>query len=225
MAYDNQFDIPDFFKPFDFAGQKQENQNWINDYTSAIPRVRSASEAAFGLPQLRESYLAGNQNIANLQNTLFNIPNTVKQTSTNSLLNEGQRQRLVTAQGAPIERALSQLMPAQANLGQTLNMYEGLSSARTAMELDPYAKSYDLMTQRQAREMTGWSEQNQTELTRLIQNQQAGLTWTNAEAQRANQLALQEMQYKLTMDQLSKQQDYQKTQNQGMADLFSKYFP
>lgn len=197
----SQFNIPGNQKPFDFMQQKQEGQDYTAGLTSFIPQQRSQVEGSLGLPQLRENYIRGNQMLNNLQSRMFNVPNTVRDTTRESLLNEGQRARMVESQEAPMRRDLGMLQGQQGNLGSALGVYENVSQQQQQQGMLPWEKQYDQMTQRQAREFTGWSEANSNELNRLINNQKSGLQWTNDEAQRANQLAVAEKQYQSALEQ------------------------
>ena len=60
----------------------------------------------------------------------------------------------------------------------------------------PFERGFDLLQQRQAREFTGYTTNNQLELDRLLANMSAGVTLTEGEKTRANQLAIAEAGYR-----------------------------
>lgn len=198
----SQFNIPSFVKPFDFQQQKEEMQGYLDRYSKAIPGIRANVESGLGIPQMREAFLGATQGAQNYQDLINSLPKTIAETSANSLLNEGQRQRLLGEKLVPLQKGLSTVQGTMSTLGTALGQAQTSAEKMVTERLDPYAKDFDQLTRRLAQEFTGWTTANQMELNRLIQNAQSGLTWTNSEAQRANELALQEMKYKETMDRI-----------------------
>jgi hypothetical protein len=201
----SQFNIPSFIQPYNFAADAQQNSDFTNSMGQFITQNRGQTESNLGLPQLRDTFLRGNQALGQLQSSIFNIPNTIADTTHNSLLNEGQRQSMMDANAVPLTRELNQMQLAQNATGARLNQAETTAQNIEAANLMPWEKQYDAITRQQAAQMTGWTTANADELNRLISNQQSGLTWTNDEAQRANALAVQELQYRQALDTASMQ--------------------
>ena len=214
----DQFNIAPFLKPYDFQQDKGETGDYLNRMQAFIPQSRGRIDQQFGLPLLREQFLRGNEITDDLQSQILQAPKTVAATSRESLLTEGQRAKQVQSMQDPMYENLSKLQAQQGQLGNRLNLYEGLAESRHQEEMLPFEREYNSMEQRQARQFSGYTFANQLELNRLVENQKSGLTWTNSEAERANKLALQEMQYKMHLDGIKEQGSQQRqTQNTPVA--------
>jgi len=214
----NQYNIPSLNNPFNFGQQRAENQNWLQGYTSTIQGQPTYTALAdrysnkYMIPQLTEQVQAYDTQAAQLANQLSAMPRNVAATTTESLVSDPQRQRIVEARSEPLYESLQ----AVGNLGQAarsgLQTAQGLQAgaisaemAQLQKELMPWEKQYDLMSVMQAREFSGWNSEMERELNTLLSNQQAGLTWTNAEAQRANALQQIKEQYSNQLNLLEKQ--------------------
>lgn len=219
----NAFDINSFVKPFDFAKQQLEQQNFLTNMGTELPRQQKAIEESLNLPALRQQFTQGAQAQANMQQALNMLPQTVAGTTRDSLVNESQRQSMINAQSAPLTRGVEALTAAQAGTQAAIEQGQKAGSERMAIAMLPFEKGYDLMTQNQAREFTGYTTANQLELDRLIKNQAAGLTWSTDEANRANALAIQEMKYKETMDSITKQGENAIALKAAKPDLATLY--
>ena len=207
--------------PFNYGTQKQENADWLSGYTGAIsgqetiPAISSRLESQYLVPTLRENTMRYSEAAENAASRLSAVPETVASTTKESLVTEGQKARMVNKQSEPIQKEVQTYGTLAEQSGRRLSAAQQMAQqgtqlemAQQAKELQPWERSYDMNTVMQAREFSGWGTQNQMELNRLIANQQAGLTWTNAEADRANQLAVQEKNYKNQLDLMNKQKEY-----------------
>jgi hypothetical protein len=217
----SQFDIPDFYTPFNYGTQKAENANWLSGYTGAIgsqekiPAITSRLEDQYLVPTLRENTMRYSEAAENAASRLAAVPETVAGTTRESMVTESQKGRMVNAQSAPIQKEVQTYGTLAEQSGRRLSAAQQMAQQGTQLELaqqqkelSPWERSYDMNNVMQAREFSGWTTENQTELTRLIQNQQAGFNWTNAEANRAQELAIQERNYKNQLDLYTKQKEY-----------------
>lgn len=218
MAYSSKFDIPDQNLGFDYGKQANQTRGFLDRYSSAIRGQDSVSKMAdvYGsnlmLPEQRENIKLLNEQLTTVGGQLRGLPQQVSDTTKNSLVTEGQRARMVQSQAQPLQQTMADLTgslsQAQANYGMSqdqLNAMIGYELAGQQKELLPFEMEYDSMTQQQAREFSGYTFNMQQELERLLANQSAGLTWTNAEEQRAADLAQAEMGYKARMREIKEQ--------------------
>ncbi len=176
--------------------QKGEEESFLTALNTRIAgqeKLGAASErigGELGLPALRESAF-------NLTNTLKSIPRTQETLSKQVGISAPNLQkRIATEQGkiAPLaQEAVSQQQFSEQELGNRL----GLLVAEQSKELEPfYQAQLPLLSDRLAREQTNYSQERQNELTVLLTKLSQGFQATQAELDRANQLAVKEKEYK-----------------------------
>lgn len=217
----DKFNVPSFIQPFDFASQKAEQDKLTGEYSTAIagqktvPQLYSQYEKQYQIPELRESMQQGTEAYRDISQQISDIPETTAATTRESLVTAGQAGQMNQAQyaklapvaesiGRTVEQVGQMLTQAETNMNTALQM----EIAQQKKDLMPFEWKYNLMNINQAREESGWTTTLQAELNRLLSNQSAGLSWTNAEAERANQLAQIEKQYQNNLDLLEKQNEY-----------------
>jgi len=218
----NQYNIPSLNNPFNYGQQRTENADWLSGYTQTIGNQPTYTKLTdqyankYMIPQLTEQVQSYDTLAAQYANQLAAMPKNVAATTTESLVSDPQRQRIVEARSEPIQQALSTVgnlgQAARSGLQSAQSQQAGAVSAEMAQlekELMPWEKQYDLMNVMQAREFTGWNSEMERELNTLLSNQQSGLTWTNAEAQRANALQQIKEQYAGQLNLLEKQGEQQ----------------
>jgi len=223
MEDSNKFDINSFVKPFDYATQRAETADLLGRYGTAATQNREKYARAEGLGTINQSILGNQQAMQNLNNLINNMNTTVGQTTGNSMVTQGQRANLVAANIAPLKENLTTLTGQGELLNTAKTAAEANVAAKTAQSLLPFEKEFTTLQTQQAREFTGYTTANQLELDRLLANQQAGLTWTNAEAERANELALAEKQYKAALEQIKEQGDQARQTKKALPDLATLY--
>lgn len=164
-----------------------------------VPDLINQYDNKYGVPQLQSSIQAGTEQYDALGNQIMNMPNSIAQRSQESILTQGQKDRQVQAESAPLLQAqglLGQnLSRQQANLGVAQSNASKMVTAEQVQqekELMPFLKAYDNEAILSSMRMTGWSFENQSELSRLLANQQAGITLSEGEKNRAQQLAIAE---------------------------------
>jgi hypothetical protein len=215
MSDSNPFEIASFMKPFDYAGQRKESQAYLSDYANAIrgqealPAMYERLSGQYNIPQQKELVQGLGQQMTGLNQRLYELPGVVSGTTRNSLVTQGQRANLIESKSAPMRADLAALgsvygpaASALASSQQDVSTQMGLGQAQQAKELLPFEQGFTIMETQQAREFSGYSLTNQMELDRLIANANNGLAWTNAEKDRAMQLAEQEQNYKLELQKL-----------------------
>lgn len=216
-----QFMIQPFMQPFQFEQQRGENLGLVSGFEQALqaqetlPAMRSRLEGRFFIPELREAFQTGRESLADVTAQMRAMPENIAETTRESLMTAGQRANLLGAKLEPLQKIATQMGENVSRIGAMLTENEKNMNDAMMMEvaqqkkmLMPWEWKYDLDKVMQAREFTGWTFSNQLELNRLISNQQAGLTWTNAEATRAHQLAMQEASYDLQLRNSERMADY-----------------
>lgn len=174
--------------------QATQSNDFLNRYKTAIgsqetvPGMYSRIGGELGLPTL--------QNNANMLNTtLSNIPNTYTAATKGYDVNSNQLSQIIGRKTYELTPAVTSANNAAANAQNQLSTQIGYEQQQQAKELQPYQSEQSMLADRQAREATMFSTDNQQELDGLVAKLQAGVTLTNAEQDRANQLAIAEKQY------------------------------
>jgi len=169
---------------------------------ATVPQLTTKYNDQFGIPQLQSNIAKGQEQYDALGNQLAGLPKDVAQRSQESILTQGQKNRVVQAEQAPILQQQSmlgqninqmgnRLSTAQTNAG---NMISAEQAQQTKMT-QPWLQAYSNENVLSSMAMTGWTQSNSQELQRLLANQQAGITLSEGEKNRANQLAMQEKDF------------------------------
>ncbi len=216
-----QFMIEPFAQPFPFEQQRAENQQLVSGFEQAIagqetlPAMRSRYEGQFFIPEQREMFQQGREALSDAMAQIRGMPEQIAGTSRESLMTEGQRQNLLGAKLEPLQRIATQLGENVSRIGAMLTENEKnlndammLEVAQQKKELTPWTWRFDLDKILQSREFSSFTFSNELELNRLIGNRNAGLTWTNAESQRAHELSLQEQSYDLALRNSERMADF-----------------
>lgn len=179
-----------------FAAKQKADEQAFMDVLNAKVAGQETLTAASGriggelnLPALRESAF-------NLTQTLKNIPQTQTTISKQVGISAPHlQQRIATEQGkiAPLaQEAVGQQQFGEQELGQRL----GYLLQDQAKELEPfYQAQLPLLSDRLAREQANYSQDKQNELTLLLTNMSQSFAATQNDLDRANQLAVNELQY------------------------------
>ena len=176
------------------SGQSAEDADYLKRYTDFINGQEGASAMAkriggeLGIPTLQA-------NATMLQNTLTNLPGTYTKAVQGYDVNENQRQRIIAQKAGELQpmvtTAENSLSGAETNLGQQMG-YEQTDQQKALL---PYQTEKDLLDERQARETTMFTTENESELNGLIAKINAGVTLSEGEKNRAATLASQESSY------------------------------
>lgn len=206
-----------------FGGQQKDTQDYLGRYMGAI-KDQEPLQAMYarvgrevGLPQLQRTATQVNQ-------TNANIPSVYSGATRGFDVNANQLSRIIgtkQAEYAPVVQNANQAVnDAMTNVNQQM-AYE---QAQQAKNLLPYQAEGSFLTDRLAREASGFTTSAQAELQTYIQKAQSGMQLTDNELQRANALAIQKMQNDAEMARLEKQLSMQKYQIDndlsGLAKLF-----
>lgn len=181
---------------------------------ATVPKLISSYNEKFGVPQMQQQIQQGTEQYDALGNSIRNMPREIAQRSQESILTQGQKDRQIQAESAPLleqQGILGQnLSRQQANLGVAQSNASQMVSAEQVQqekELSPWLKQYDNENILSTMRMTGWTFENQKELDRLLANQQAGITLSEGEKNRANQLAIAEKGFQNALE-LKRMENY-----------------
>lgn len=171
-----------------FAQQKSEEDDFLNRFRGVVsgqeklPALAERIGGELGLPSLRQSAF-------NLNQTLANIPTVQTQATTGFDVNENQRQRKIAAEQAKIaplaQKATSQQQFAEGQLGERL----GYETSQQLKDLQPFNMEASLLSDRLARETTGYTQDKQSELDIYLRKLDQGFQLSQSEKLRAQELA------------------------------------
>ncbi len=184
------------------AGLNTESADYLKRYTDFINSQEGATAMAgrigteLGIPTLQA-------NATMLRNTLTNLPTTYSKATTGYDVNANQLARIIGQKSSElsplVQTAETSLAGAQGNLATRMG-YEQTDQAKALL---PYQTEKGLLADRQARELTLYTQDNQNELNSLISKLQMGVTLSEGEKNRAQQLAIQEQNYTLEKEKLA----------------------
>ena len=176
------------------GGQQAQSQDYLGrlgGYVSGQPTSSAMAErigGELGLPTLRS-------NVQGLENTLFNLPSTYGSATRGFDVNANQLARIIGTKQAELAPAAtlarSNLQSAESDLSTRL----GYAQQDFSRGLIPFQSEEGLLKDRLARETTLFSQDNERELDAIIAKLSAGVTLTEGERNRANQLAIAEKNY------------------------------
>lgn len=184
------------------SGQDAQTNAYLNKlqgYVASQPGVGVMADRIgkeLGLPQLRA-------NATQLNNTLTDLPQTYSKAMTGYDVNANQLARVVGTKQAEIaplaQRATEQAQNAESMVNQRL----GYASEDYNRGLLPLTTEGGMLTDRLARETSLYSTDNQRELDAIIAKMNAGITLSEGEKNRAQQLAVAEQNYNLQKEQMN----------------------
>ena len=176
------------------AGQNVTSADYLKRYTDFINSQEGASAMAgriggeLGIPTLQA-------NATNYRNLLTNLPSTYSKATTGYDVNANQLNRIIGQKSSElsplVETTERSLAAAQGNLATRMG-YEQYDQSKALL---PYTTEKEMLADRQARETTLYSQDNQNELNSLIAKINAGITLSEGEKNRAATLAASEKAY------------------------------
>lgn len=180
------------------AGLINKQAGESNDF---LTRLRQGIAGQEGLPHMVQRF--GDQfNIPTLQkavsgltSTLANIPETYSKATRGFDVNENQLGRIVGTKSAALAPALTGAQAALSGAQQQQQQMIAATQAEQAKQLKPFESEQSIISDRWAREQTGFTTANGQELDGLIAKMNAGVQLSEGEQQRANQLAVAEKSF------------------------------
>lgn len=184
-----------------FAGQQADTGNFLNRFTGAINSQPTSSALAqrigdeLGVPQLQ-----GNATM--LRNTLTNLPSTYSAATRGFDVNANQLSRIIGQKSSELAPAVDTAERSLSSAQNTLDRRLGYAQADNQKALLPYQSEQSLLSDRFAREASGYSDAMHSELDAIIAKMNAGITLSEGEKDRAQKLAIAEKGYQNQLDQI-----------------------
>ena len=213
-AQQNRIDLKNIF-----TGQRGETSDFLGRYTNTINSQPTTSAMAarigeeLGLPTLQKNALA-------LQNTLYDIPETYSAATRGFDVNANQLSRIIGTKQAQIAPAAERAQGFADSAQNQLNTRLAYEQTDQAKQLLPYQSEQSLMSDRLARETTGYTTAMQSELDAITAKMNAGITISEGEKNRANQLAIAEKSYQAAIKtaEMSNNRQIALSSGQGIYD-------
>lgn len=215
-----QFNIEPFAQPFPYQDQQSQNQAYTQAFTQHLAgtetpeQTRERYENRYGYRDQQENYLRTKEAAEGVMSAARAAPEQIQQRTAPSLITQGQLASIQNKEVGDLMKTYTQLGELNEQQGrrlaiteQNMNTAAKLEMAQQQKMMTPWLQQYQDKNIMQAREFSGWTFANQLELNRLVSNQQAGLTWTNAESTRAHELSMQENAFDNSVKMLEKQNE------------------
>lgn len=161
-----------------FAANKQELGDFINKYSSAVPQIIQDTYKEFNVGDLLGYANALNTRIQDLKG---------------NLTSEGAGGY---ASAGQVDKALNtNYLPRFLSASENANRAATIAQGQVGYRVAPFQTEASLLNDRLARENTGYTQQQQNELTLLLQKLNDQQQMTMAEYNRATELAVGEQRY------------------------------
>lgn len=172
------------------ANQDLKTEGFLGKFSNLI-NSQGTTEALAGRIGEELNLPTLSKNAFNLQQQMYELPSTYSAATRGFDVNNNQLQRIIGQKSSELgpvaQRATDQAQFAQGQLATRL----GYAQNDWNRQLLPLNSEQDFLTDRMARETNLYSQDNQNELNALIQKG----NWTQAEKDRAQQLAIAEKGY------------------------------
>jgi murein DD-endopeptidase MepM/ murein hydrolase activator NlpD len=191
------------------AKQNAQEQALIDKYKTAVTGQESLTGAydrltkEAGLDTLGESISTFKNQLYKVKQQLSDLDTNVTDRTKGSFTTEAQRQRQVTAEGVPLNKAISDLgMALQPQLeaftagSNMVNTKIGLLSEDQKRQLEPIKLELDRFSDRAAREISGFNSNKELELNALTDKITRGRQLDDREYETAQQLLSEEREFK-----------------------------
>lgn len=184
---------------------------------TSVPKLIEQYDTKYGIPQIQQQMQEGTGQYDMLGEQIRGMSKSIAQGSQESILTQGQKDRIVQSRQAPLLEQQGVLGTNLSRLGQRLTAAQTNSSkmveaeqVQQAKELQPWLQAFKNEEVLGAMKMTGWTFSNQIELDKLLANQQAGITLSEGEKNRAQQLSIAEKGFENALKQQSRGFDFER---------------
>lgn len=191
--------------------------------------VYSELETASGLPQLRGAATSLAKEISGLEDTLETVEPDVAARSRESLMTEAQRRGVVAQRREPYEERLTKTATGLGRLKELIGITEGGIGTKAELfmrgqeqEIEPMKLQYTALVDRNARNISGFTDDKQTKLTILMDKLQRERQLSDMEWQEANRLKSEESQYLKTLQTSAASAGYKVTGSESSDQLLSQ---
>lgn len=177
-----------------FGGQYGKITDFLDRYRQGIFGQETAQALnerlgkEVGLPAARESAQA-------TQRTLNEIPATYTAATRGYDVNANQLGRITGTKQAAYAPIAQKEQENYQNKQALVNELMGYNQYQQEKELRPFQSEQQMLTDYQAREASGFSQENESKLNGYIEKMRGGIQLTTAEAAEANKLAMAKLDY------------------------------
>lgn len=177
------------------ANNTAQTNDYLTRYTNFIGGQETQAAMAkrigdeLNLPTLSE-------NAYNINRIVRELPQTYSAATRGFDVNANQLSRIIGQKTSELAPALATANEAKANAQASVDKQMGYAVADQNKALLPYQSEQTLLIDRLARESTGFNIEKENELSTLIAKMNAGITLSEGEKNRAQQLAMQENTFK-----------------------------
>lgn len=202
------------------ARQKGEQEGLFTNYENirknqeALPALYNRLQTEAGIPELGRQAQTFKDQIYSVKDRLDRLGEDVLARTTGTLTTEAQRRRLQTAEEEPLQTNLGRLGTGLAPIADMLssaqssvNTQMGLQTQQQDRELEPIKMRIDSISDRFAREITGFNSNRELELTGILDKLKRDRELSDRDWELAQTLAAEERafsrQKKLAASQLS----------------------
>ncbi len=154
----------------------------------ALPHMYQRIGMELGIPNLQQS-------VNTLGKTYAELPQTYGNATRGFDVNANQLARTISTKAGELAPALQSAQQALSGAQQEAQTRTGYGLAQQQKELEPFKTEQQMLSEFLAREQSGFTTGAQMELDGLLQKLQSGIALTEAEKQRAHQLAQLEKQF------------------------------
>lgn len=216
--------------------QKKEQEGLFNEYSTQL-KGQETSEAAYkrlteeaGIPGLQEQMGVFSESLTKLKSGLNEVEQAINERTQGKFVSEAGRARMVAQERGALTTQIARLAEAYAPLMQTLNEKRAgvgtqlqLLASDQVKQLRPIEAKINALSDRFAREMSGFDQDSQNALNLVLAKLQREQTLSDQEWQSANALLQREDEYNKQKDLLSYEASLKKS-NQAAPTDPSKYF-
>lgn len=200
-----------------FEQQAKTEEDFLNRYNKAIADQPTTSDIynrlsqEYGLDEARANTSGLTQTALGLENTLSTLPSRIEGETRGFDVNANQLSRIQEERAKPLTDQLNQAAAAanrasltEQGIAGNVATQLGLETADLAKQLQPFDVEAQMISDRAARELTGYTAQLQNETNQLIAKLNTQGQLDQIEAQRLADLAIQEDKYNQMYDYYNK---------------------
>ncbi len=188
----------------------------------------SRMESEAGIPELRGAARSMTKEIGSIEDVLDTIEGSVSGRTRESLVTESMRQRMVSSERQPHEKALAKLATGLgrvtgsiSELASQLSQKVGLVMKGQMQELEPLKLMYSTLVDRNSRLASGFTVDRQTQLDIAFDKLARERTLSDQDWALVNSLAQEEREYTKTLRNAIAELGIQLTGNESLDQLLS----
>ena len=213
-----------------FAGEDPYLQAILDRYAAQEQPldIYSRLEAQAGVPQLQTTAGTLMKEVGNVEDILSSIEPDVSARTRESLVTEAQRRGIVQAKQEPWSEKLTKLGTSLSRVMEALGLAKQDIATKTAlalqgqeMQMKPLEFAYSVKVDRNARLLSGFSEDKQTQLDTILANWQRSNQISDRDYATAQQLSSDERNYYQTLQKAAANAGASVTGNESTIQLLN----